>query len=85
MLSDDEIALRDRDRGGLRPEQVGFGKPSNTRDTLELCRTARTILGCNGISLEYPVSRAFLDARIQSIYGGTNEIMKTIIAKDLRL
>ena len=31
----------------------------------------------------YSVSRAFVDARIQTIYGGTNEIMKTIIAKDL--
>jgi alkylation response protein AidB-like acyl-CoA dehydrogenase len=32
---------------------------------------------------EYPVSRASVDARIQTIYGGTSEIMKTIIAKDL--
>ena len=32
---------------------------------------------------EYPVSRAFVDAHIQTIYGGTTEIMKTIIAKDL--
>jgi alkylation response protein AidB-like acyl-CoA dehydrogenase len=34
---------------------------------------------------EYSVARAFVDARIQTIYGGTNEIMKTIIAKDLGL
>ena len=34
---------------------------------------------------EYPVSRAFVDARIQTIYGGTTEIMKTIVAKDLGL
>jgi alkylation response protein AidB-like acyl-CoA dehydrogenase len=34
-------------------------------------------------SREYSVSRAFVDARIQTIYGGTIEIMKTIIAKDL--
>jgi long-chain-acyl-CoA dehydrogenase len=39
--------------------------------------------GGYGYMREYPVSRAFVDARIQTIYGGTTEIMKTIIAKDL--
>ena len=39
--------------------------------------------GGYGYMREYSVSRAFVDARIQTIYGGTNEIMKTIIAKDL--
>ena len=41
--------------------------------------------GGYGYMQEYPISRAFVDARIQSIYGGTSEIMKTIIAKDLDL
>ena len=41
------------------------------------------LYGGYGYMREYPVARAFVDARIQSIYGGTNEIMKTIIAKDL--
>ncbi len=36
-----------------------------------------------GYMREYAVSRAFVDARIQTIYGGTTEIMKTIVAKDL--
>ena len=39
--------------------------------------------GGYGYMREYSVSRAFVDARIQTIYGGSNEIMKTIIAKDL--
>ncbi|OBJ50642.1 acyl-CoA dehydrogenase family protein [Mycobacterium sp. 1423905.2] len=39
--------------------------------------------GGYGYMREYRVSRAFVDARIQTIYGGTNEIMKTIIAKEL--
>jgi long-chain-acyl-CoA dehydrogenase len=39
--------------------------------------------GGYGYMREYPVSRAFVDARIQTIYGGTTEIMKTIVAKDL--
>lgn len=41
--------------------------------------------GGYGYMREYGVARAFVDARIQTIYGGTNEIMKTIIAKDLGL
>lgn len=39
--------------------------------------------GGYGYMREYSVARAFVDARIQTIYGGTNEVMKTIIAKDL--
>jgi alkylation response protein AidB-like acyl-CoA dehydrogenase len=39
--------------------------------------------GGYGYMREYSVSRAFVDARIQTIYGGTTEIMKTIVAKDL--
>jgi alkylation response protein AidB-like acyl-CoA dehydrogenase len=39
--------------------------------------------GGYGYMREYAVSRAFVDARIQTIYGGTTEIMKTIVAKDL--
>ena len=39
--------------------------------------------GGYGYMREYPVARAFVDARIQTIYGGTSEIMKTIVAKDL--
>jgi alkylation response protein AidB-like acyl-CoA dehydrogenase len=32
---------------------------------------------------EYPIARAFADARVQRIYGGTSEIMKTIIGRDV--
>jgi long-chain-acyl-CoA dehydrogenase len=41
--------------------------------------------GGYGYMSGYPISRAFVDARVQTIYGGTTEIMKTIIAKDLGL
>ena len=43
------------------------------------------LFGGYGYMLEYPVARAFMDARVQRIYAGTNEIMKTIIAKQLDL
>ncbi|WP_308809806.1 acyl-CoA dehydrogenase family protein [Archangium lansingense] len=41
--------------------------------------------GGYGYMLEYPISRAFMDARVQRIYAGTNEIMNVIIAKQLGL
>jgi len=41
--------------------------------------------GGYGYMLEYPISRAYMDARVQRIYAGTNEIMKLIIAKQLGL
>ncbi len=41
------------------------------------------LFGGYGYMLEYPIARAFVDARVQTIYGGTSEIMKTIIARDL--
>ncbi len=39
--------------------------------------------GGYGYMLEYPIAKAYLDARVQTIYAGTNEIMKTIIAKNM--
>ena len=39
--------------------------------------------GGYGYMLEYPIARAFADARVQTIYGGTNEIMKQIISRDI--
>lgn len=41
------------------------------------------LFGGYGYMTEYPISRFFVDARVQRIYGGTNEIMKEIVARDL--
>ena len=43
------------------------------------------MFGGYGYMLEYPVTRAYMDARVQRIYGGTSEIMKIIIAKQMGL
>ena len=43
------------------------------------------LFGGYGYMLEYPVARAYVDARVQRIFAGTNEIMKLIIARDLGL
>jgi len=51
----------------------------------EVVDTCLQLFGGYGYMLEYPVSRAFMDARVQRIYAGTNEIMKVIVAKQLGL
>ncbi len=51
----------------------------------EIVDTCLQFFGGYGYMLEYPVTRAFMDARVQRIYAGTNEIMKVIVAKQLGL
>jgi acyl-CoA dehydrogenase len=41
--------------------------------------------GGYGFMMEYPIAKAYVDARVQRIYGGTNEIMKEVIARSLGL
>jgi alkylation response protein AidB-like acyl-CoA dehydrogenase len=43
------------------------------------------LFGGYGYMMEYPIARAYADARISTIYGGTTEVMKEIIAKGLGL
>ena len=50
-----------------------------------VCDTCLQMYGGYGYMMEYPISRAFVDARVQRIYAGTNEIMKVIIAKQMGL
>ena len=50
------------------------------------CKVADNLLqmfGGYGYMSEYPISRFFIDARVQRIYGGTNEIMKEVVARGL--
>ncbi len=65
---------RRMDAGRLRPEQVSFGKLNNVREAIEICRTSRTILGANGISLEYPVMRHATNLESVLTYEGTVEM-----------
>jgi acyl-CoA dehydrogenase len=51
----------------------------------EIVDTCLQFFGGYGYMLEYPIARAFMDARVQRIYAGTNEIMKVIVAKQLGL
>jgi glutaryl-CoA dehydrogenase len=74
---------RRMDAGTLRAEQVSFGKLNNVREALAICRTARTILGANGISLEYPIMRHATNLESVLTYEGTVEMHQLIIGKAL--
>ncbi|KUL33864.1 acyl-CoA dehydrogenase [Streptomyces sp. NRRL F-4489] len=71
------------DAGRLRPEQVSFGKLNNVREAIGICRTARTILGANGISLEYPVMRHATNLESVLTYEGTAEMHQLVLGKAL--
>lgn len=70
-----------KDGVGLRPDQVSFGKLNNTREAIEICRTARTILGGNGISLEYPVIRHMVNLESVLTYEGTPEMHQLVLGQ----
>jgi glutaryl-CoA dehydrogenase len=72
---------RMKDEGRLTPEQVSFGKLDNVRNALEVARTARSILGANGITLEYPVIRHMANLETVYTYEGTNEIHTLILGE----
>ena len=65
---------RRKDRETLSPQQVSYAKLENTRSAVDVARTARTILGANGISLEYPVIRHMTNLESVLTYEGTPEM-----------
>jgi len=74
---------RMKDGGLLRPEHVSLGKMGNVRGAIEACRTARTILGGNGITLEYPVIRHMNNLESVLTYEGTSEVHTLILGEAL--
>jgi glutaryl-CoA dehydrogenase len=74
---------RMKDAGSLRPEQVSMGKMGNVRGALDVCRTARTILGGNGITLEYPVIRHVNNLESVLTYEGTHEVHTLVVGNAL--
>lgn len=74
---------RRKDAGTLRPEQVSLGKLNNVREALEICRTSRTILGANGISLEYHVIRHMNNLESVLTYEGTVEMHTLVVGQAL--
>ncbi|MEZ0577206.1 acyl-CoA dehydrogenase family protein [Nocardioides sp. MH1] len=74
---------RRKDAGTLTPEQVSIGKLNNVRAALEICRTARTVLGANGISLEFPVIRHANNLESVLTYEGTVEMHTLVLGQAL--
>src|SRR5258705_384183 len=67
----------------LKPEQVSVGKLNNVREAIKIARTCRTILGANGISLEYPVLRHANNLESVLTYEGTSEIHQLVLGQSL--
>jgi glutaryl-CoA dehydrogenase len=74
---------RRKDAGVLGPQQVSIGKLNNVREALRICRTARTVLGANGISYEYPVMRHMANLESVLTYEGTSEMHTLVVGQAL--
>jgi glutaryl-CoA dehydrogenase len=74
---------RKKDEGTLLPQHVSMGKMGNVRGALEVCRSARTILGGNGITLEYPVIRHMNNLESVLTYEGTHEVHTLVVGEAL--
>jgi glutaryl-CoA dehydrogenase len=74
---------RMKDAGELRPEQVSMGKLGNVNAALEVARTARQVLGANGITLEYPVIRHMNNLESVVTYEGTADVHSLVIGAAL--
>lgn len=72
-----------KDAGTLRPEQVSMGKLANVNAALEVARTARQVLGANGITLDYPIIRHMNNLESVVTYEGTADVHALVIGSAL--
>jgi glutaryl-CoA dehydrogenase len=70
---------RMKDAGRLRPEHVSMGKLGNVNAALDVARTARQVLGANGVTLEYPVIRHMNNLESVVTYEGTADIHALVV------
>ncbi|MFD7906810.1 MULTISPECIES: acyl-CoA dehydrogenase family protein [unclassified Kitasatospora] len=70
-----------KDEGAARPAHISFGKLNNVRTALEIARSARTVLGANGITTEYPVLRHANNLESVLTYEGTSEIHTLVLGE----
>jgi glutaryl-CoA dehydrogenase len=71
------------DAGRLDPVQISVGKLNNTREAIAIAREARTILGGNGITLDYSPLRHANNLESVRTYEGTDEVHTLILGKRL--
>ena len=74
---------RMKDEGRITSQHVSVGKLNNVREAIEVCRTARTILAANGITLEYPVIRHMNNLESVLTYEGTSEVHTLVLGEAL--
>jgi len=74
---------RVKDDGRLAPEQVSLGKLANVNAALQVARTARQMLGANGITLEYPVIRHMNNLESVVTYEGTADVHALVVGAAL--
>lgn len=72
-----------KDAGTIRDEQISVGKLNNVRESIAIARECRTILGANGISLEYPIIRHANNLESVLTYEGTSEVHQLVIGQAL--
>lgn len=72
-----------KDEHLITPEQISIGKLNNAREALAIARECRSILGGNGITLEYPVIRHMNNLESVFTYEGTNEMHTLVIGQAL--
>ena len=70
-----------KDEGRLRPEAISVGKLNSTREALKIARECRTLLGANGITLEYPLMRHANNLESVLTYEGTAEVHQLVIGQ----
>jgi glutaryl-CoA dehydrogenase len=72
---------RMKDAGTLRPEHVSMGKLGNVNAALDVARSARQVLGANGVTLEYPVMRHMNNLESVVTYEGTADIHALVVGQ----
>lgn len=77
--------IEDLNAGKLSAEDAAMAKWWSTEEQIDLISRCLQLHGGYGYMREYPIAKAYMDARIQAIYGGTTEIMKEIIGRSLKL
>lgn len=77
--------IDDLNEGKLSAEDAAMAKWWSTEEQVDLIDRCLQLHGGYGYMREYPIAQAYLDARVQTIYGGTTEIMKEIIGRSLKL
>ncbi|RAV32436.1 acyl-CoA dehydrogenase family protein [Corynebacterium heidelbergense] len=78
-----DMCIQEQVAGRLDPARASMAKLLATDKQGQITDRCLQLFGGYGFMLEYPISRAYADARVQRIYGGTNEIMKELIARSL--